>query len=756
MANYRNSVHESSSPVDSSQSGLLGEHTIRRSVIRIANDQKKLLDKKEAWAHEACNRQQWFNVPPEVLQNLKALHSRKLKARSSKVSSSLKGQQINAGPNDRGKDLSGSIPTTPQKGRANVRDNDHEGQDDKDDDDADETRSSSSWEESPEHHRHPPGATRFHEVDQEEVEREEILTQLPPDSSLPQPSASPSPKKTTFNDAPSSSLGPENDLELEIPAALDISAAPINKTAQQVAQPMLATPPSAQIVPCTYEDQDSPPTKDKIRQSKTRPVYKKVPELYRPPQTVRTTSSGSGLTRLWPSKPALVDSQCSTSTTDMSSSSIIPATHCEIPMAMDVDDPLPESSHNLAETSSIPERQKVSQVEEQVGVNTSSLETPQSTELRQASPEYIPPSPKIKYIPPPPTATTSASLLSQPIDKPESPFIEYTLKYPSYTGSLGDFVTACVYLQTLAGRRRLRPFLFDDFIRAWSEGYLPYVRECDESEPRTKALTALEWFNQIDDPPTYTKQVITAPVLERIVGFYPEEALSARGILRVSQKTTPEKTASKGKLTATGTLSLPGTGSQSSLKSSAPSIDRASQGGTSTVADILGEKAPEPSVPATSAVVHRAPSPPVIPPNRSTSELQKRTVPTTGLSRSLSEAAPTSHKRKPSNDDGFQVPAPKKVLSTSMVSSRPTSSSGASIRSDGSKATAVSAVPSSSIAGSSGRRRFADDPEKRRRKFAKFVKKNYRDQRRDSIVTSSAPPVGNNKTPTSGQRQEGR
>ncbi|KAK7748275.1 hypothetical protein SLS62_008735 [Diatrype stigma] len=779
MAKYPSPANAPSSPVDLSQSDFLGEHVIPRSVVKIAKDQQKLLDRKEAWAYEICKHRQQLYLPPAVFKNLEAFHARKLKARKSKApcsSHSSQERQVDGGHGDENQAPSSSNPETPPKDKTDDIDDDGN-QDAEDDGDSDDERlSHGSWPASPEDHRHPP-AVRPRAAEQEELERDEILTQLPPDSSPPRLSPSPPQRRPTFQKPLSSSPGPENELELEIPLALDDSVVPNAIPAQQAVEPMLATPPSAQIIPCTFQQHGLFSRKqDREGQNKQRPVYKKIPELYRPPKAPPTTSCGLGMTRLGPAKPSFTDTQTSTSTTDMSSSSIVPATHRDVPRATSTDDPSPESSHNppqLHETSELPSAQHI----EDKSSHPDPLESP---ELRHGSPEFIPPSPKLKPVSAPPVTTVQAPPLSpQPVKQPEAPFIEFTLKYPGYTGSISDFVTACAYLETLTGRRRLRPFLFDDFIRAWSEGYLPYVRGCDESDPPVKALNALQWFNEIEDPPVFTKQVVTPASLERILRFYPEEALSARGILRMPRQTTPEAAASKGTQAAKATQ--PGrTEPPASLKPGAASINRAPQRGTntSTVADILEEQVPaEASIPTTVRPAARPAAPPsrALPLNKSMDELprEKRPRPTTGeLPRSLSEAAATgtvttSHKRKPSggdddnNNSGFQVPAPKKkalsptpstaaaaiaaaatTKAASVAPSRPTSSSGGSFYSDVSRATTTTttgAVSSSGVV-AAGRRRFADDPEKRKRKLAKFAKK-FREQRKnnDSIVTSSAP-----------------
>ncbi|RYP19447.1 hypothetical protein DL765_003348 [Monosporascus sp. GIB2] len=583
-------------------------------------------------------------------------------------------------------------------------------------DDENEVRSELSWATSPERHHHPAKVR--------EVEQEQFLTQLPPRSSPPCPSTPSPPRQPALNDSPPSSLEPEDELELEVPAALDGPPSSVNKVAQRVAQPMLATPPSAQVVPCTFQLRDHLLTKEvKMGQDPKQPVYKEITELYRPSKNAITTSIGLSAARLGPSKPAFINAQSSMSTTD-TSSSIVPSTHREGPRGAEVPSTdLPDSSLDSPKPQPAKEPK----------VGTSSLETPNSPEFRRGSPKYIPPkSPKLAS--PPPLATTAPAPRSgkQPMGEPNGPFIEFSLKYPSYGGSISDFVTACMYLQTLAEKHKLRPFLFDDFIRAWSEGYLPYVRECDESEPPTKATTAIEWFNRIEEPPIFTKQVVMRPDLERIVDFYPEEALSARSILKLSQKGTPKET-----LTAA-------TASQPRAKQRLPSIDRAPGPAVPTVPENLERERPRGDTCNAPAAPQQASVARAISPSKPTNELQKRPRAAGGLTRSLSEAA--SHKRKPSED--FLVPAPKKASTSFSIAPRPESSDDGSVHSGGSRATAISAAPSTTTVGGT-KRRFGNEPEKRRQEFAKFLKKKR--PGRDNIVTSSMPV---SSTPTSGQKPQ--
>ena len=788
MATYSNSTTNrppSSSSADDLILELLGEHAIRRSVVRISTEQRKLLDGDAAWSHDYCRRHKCFNVPAQVLQDLKTSHSRRIiepePSREEEDSISPKKQHnvASQGSSEKERDGSESVATPEHYDEPERRPNTYTnpGNEEDEDGDEDETKTQVSWATSDDEHMHPPQA-------QIQDGHDEFQTQVPlrstpsdpsqvPPTLPPMPPPPPAiPDRSAANDIPSSSPGPEDELELEVPAALEVDVAPVNKGAQPGISSMLATPPSAQVVPCTYEPQEllvSPEREEKMKQKKKRPVYSKIPALYHPPKSAAATSLGTGMARMSPSKQAIIDTQ-SSSTTD-TSSSIIPATSLPIPSRDrpgDVVDPLPGSSLNRPASSleSLAPLGPREPIEPQY--NTSSLDGPIFSKPRQDSPVYVPPpSAKIPSSPPACTPAPGPEPVTQPAKQPEGPFIEFTIRYPQYTGSLNDFVVACTYLRKLAAKRRLRPYLFDDFVRAWSEGYRPYIRECDESNlPTTEVLTAIEWFNQLDGAPVFTKQILTVPELDRVLEFYPNEAPpSSKETHRIPGLAKPAEGATKGKEAAKSSLSTT-TGSQSSLKSSAPSIDRGyrgSQGGASTVAEVLDEEPPQagnfglpqppPPPPVPVPVPDRAQPTPARAPSKPMSEPPKRPS-STGLTRSLSEAASAPHKRKQPSADILLPPA-KKASTGVGPRGAPRSPSGSSARSDESRATTMTAGGGSG----STRRRYADDEEKRRLMFGMFLKKNRPKDGRlgkrhygEAGSVASSAPVNSNSTPTSGQK----
>ncbi|KAI9172233.1 hypothetical protein HJFPF1_01727 [Paramyrothecium foliicola] len=121
------------------------------------------------------------------------------------------------------------------------------------------------------------------------------------------------------------------------------------------------------------------------------------------------------------------------------------------------------------------------------------------------------------------------------------PFHAFALIYPAYTtsysGSVLKFVRACVCLDYLRQERALRDFLYDDFIRSFSAGYLAYVKDAG---PGQEPLPALEWYNIQSGSPKFTKMVVNKKNLDVILKTYPEEVAQARSVIMANTEPTEE------------------------------------------------------------------------------------------------------------------------------------------------------------------------------------------------------------------------
>ncbi|KAI1074303.1 hypothetical protein F5B20DRAFT_463681 [Whalleya microplaca] len=686
------SVAQSHFPPFSSPSDLLGDAQLHRRFVNIAKDQLELLDRAESWAQYLSRRPKGFvNVPPEVLQGLKESHVQKLHTIRSEKSIAPNRSRVDR--DDHGADKPEPTGAESQGFQSQPEDGD-------DDNDDDSGTVVSGWSVSPEHKRRPPRSGS-------EQAEQPFITQIP-QKSPPQPTVRTLPKCPAFNDFPSSSLGQEDELELEVPNAISDSVPPVGKTGVQI----IATPPSAQIVPCTFEQPEQSPEKPNPKQ-KTRPKQRKypgLPELYCPQNNgSASTHLNTGLTKTKPTGLSLTDVQSSTSTAN-TSSSIIPST-----------------MHDETTSKRIPawHRDQEPLSSKEVQASHESIESGNSLQTRQRSPEFKPSSPHFKSSPPVrPTSRPTPQSHHQESPPPPSPFIRYTVTYPSYVGSISDFVTACVYIQTQ--KRRLRTSLYDDFIRAWAEGYLQYVKDCDNSEPPVKALNAIGWYNEIDDDPLFTSRIVTRQNLESVINFYPDELRDAQNVLGLSPNPTPEVTQAPSAMQPMKELEPDMTmiTISDTVNPAKPSRDLTEPG----IQDGLPSLVP----PAINATIPQHQGQDILSLHKSMSAIEKGPRGPKGLTRSLSEA--TSHKRKASDDPGST--APKKV---------PTSfdkSDCASLTSEHSMTTVRSSVAPSYKPGEP--MKYADNLDKRSRKFKNFVKR-----QKDRIASSA--PVTN--TPTSAQRQ---
>ncbi|KAI3319336.1 hypothetical protein HD806DRAFT_290878 [Xylariaceae sp. AK1471] len=715
--NLESALNIASSTPDSSPADVLGDTKIRRPLVKIASDQKQLLDRHESWASFLGRRPNGFvNVPPQVLEQLKTSYSRQ-RQRQVAESQKLAESTIRTGDDTNVPEPSGSQSPSPPCVAREAEDSD-----DGDGDNNEDGWEKISWPPTP----NPP--VRSHRVESEEPSQP-FITQLPEKSPL-QPTVLTSPEHHKLPEFPQSSQEPEDELELEVPAALAYNPMPINKSAL----PMLATPPSAQIVPCSIEQsmqsvststsaRSDPQSKSKSR----KPIYKPVPEFYRPPKQGAVSSHLD--TNIVSVKDVTAPNQIidikSSASIGNTSSSIIPSTS---------DDHSIESQKHAPAWDVRPAQIST------CDTNLSSENHHSPLASRPRSPIYIPPSPsRVVYSPQPPVTITHPATPPAIVSKSwEAPFDHYTVTYPNYGGTIQDFITACIYIQLQY--RRIRTSLYDDFIRAWVEGYLPYVRACDEAQPPKKALRAIDWYNEIDDDPMFTSRVVTRKNLQSILNFYPNELQIARRALGIPFKQAPsEHPVSNGHAEPyaqeTGvSLHLP--------------THKLQLKGKDLVEKLVEAEARVPKLPPIAK--------PAIPPfpadqhiqaHKSFGGIESRRAESKGLTRSLSETM--SHKRKSTSEFHSEGTKRRSLGLTLSAHNEMWSDSGSTVsnHSERSRGTARSSVaPESTAAKGQNMRNANDAEERRRRRLAKHFKKQMAE--RESIASSA--PISN--TPTSGQR----
>lgn len=508
-------VKTNSSTVDSSFPDVIGDDKIRRSLLKIPSDQKDLLFREQTWAHALGQRPNGFvNVPPHVLEQVKALHvRRKQEATKAKTEEPI---------SDAENDADVPEPSGSQSSASPLVKGDENGDKGMGDRHLSEPASRiSSRNTSP----------VSHGINDKEPSQP-FITQLSDKSPIRPTFVPSSPEHSKIPEFPSSPAD-DDELEIEVPAALAYNPAPINRSAL----PMFATPPSAQVVPCTFEQsmegavatsstEAHPGNKNKAKKH----IYKPVPELYRGPQ--RDTPTSHLTTNAGPPEATSTfeksPKEKSSSAADTESSSIIPSTlehrgseRTKPVVARDVR-PAPTLAHTNNATTINPH-------------------IPAALSVKSLAPTSISSPGMIRHPQPPTYAAQTAVRTATGPKTWEAPFVQYTVTYPGYNGTIQDFVTACIYIQLQS--RRIRTSLYDDFIRAWSDGYLPYVNECDESRPPRKPLRAIDWYNDIDDDPLFTSRVVTRHNLKPLLNCYPDEVEMARSSLGLSPRQGPRTSA---------------------------------------------------------------------------------------------------------------------------------------------------------------------------------------------------------------------
>ncbi|KAL7927201.1 hypothetical protein ACQKWADRAFT_279829 [Trichoderma austrokoningii] len=123
------------------------------------------------------------------------------------------------------------------------------------------------------------------------------------------------------------------------------------------------------------------------------------------------------------------------------------------------------------------------------------------------------------------------------ISKSGDPYVAFTTTYPDYatvhSGNLLSFIEACCHLNELQGKRLIREYLFDDFIRAWS-GYLKYALREGPSH-----LPAIEWFNDLRGPILFNRMCVRGNNLDTVLGAYPEEVARIQAAMNQSRQKRP-------------------------------------------------------------------------------------------------------------------------------------------------------------------------------------------------------------------------
>ncbi|KAF7537648.1 hypothetical protein G7054_g3511 [Neopestalotiopsis clavispora] len=511
------------SQFSSSAPDLLDKTRLPGQIFRIQKKQQELLDKADSWAQYLARQPKpGANLPTEVLENLRGFYRREKQAAALAETSlhSLREEQRNIHQDDDFKSQASRSSSVVSKNAP------EEGED---------AGTPMTWSPSPgpddnftrEEPNSPAPSSPISQVhhddhDGGEGEQQAFMSQIPAYSPLLQPTVNEAKTQQSarpvFNDFPSSSLGADEELEVVAPNAL-VEEQPAPKKSSQ----LNPTPPSAQVqVPCTFDANSfvtERPCKDlaSIQTVQERLARKNQAAPARPislPQIVNQAAD-------------VPDSQSSMD----SNSSVIPATNFAQQQRSPVRSlRMQPIKSTIKETPRLHPRPILQPTIEESSPPPPSPPPPPplpeniapaqgSSNDNTAMPEVGPGSPRMVLSSPGGPPKSAMPFVSQEAISSEtswSPFVDYCVAYPSYTGSLTDFVSACLCIP----KRRLATYQYDDFIRAWKEGYLSYVQESEEG-----ALVAIDWYLDIaeDLPLAYQAKIVTKDNLKRVLEAYPEE-----------------------------------------------------------------------------------------------------------------------------------------------------------------------------------------------------------------------------------------
>lgn len=459
----------STSAVPTWSPDLNSETRIYRRFAQIPKQQQRLLDDEDAWTASARN------VPDDILREL----------RDAKAASQAQKKPPSAPPPQQ----TPGCPATPSQSQSQhversrkppAKEQDsttydsqqfaaHESEDDE--------KPISNWSQSPDEHLRPRVA-----LEKEALEELELPRTSPHFRVL-----TPRPKAVLpFNcvDAPlSASSQASSQLQIEAPQAItDVPNGPkapgmldawkpVRNPAMVAASvalvPLEPTPPSAQIIPCTYSTQGSPM---KGQETKRQRLMKNPADRFASPEPYKPTTSHPVLTSTLPSSLVLSS----------------PFKEPQLSASADtrIDSQLTASTKSPSQTW----KAKVVETHRNPMTDLNLVQLNSTVDK------------------PPPNGPTS-----------QVPFTAFLVAYPHIECSLHSFIRALICVKNLQGRRALPEFLYDDFIRVFCGDYLDYIRGRPTEDPDTKTLSAIQWYNENVTSPVCTKRVITRTNLDSVL-----------------------------------------------------------------------------------------------------------------------------------------------------------------------------------------------------------------------------------------------
>jgi len=465
---------------------LNSETRIYRRFVQIPKQQQRLLDDDDAWAASARN------VPDDILRELREAKAAELRAVASQVqkkpSPALPPQPTPECPatplpsQSRHVECFQNPPEREQDSRYDSQQTvarHIKGNEENEDDD----KSFIDWSQSPDEHIRPRVAPGKKPIDNSEIPR--ASSHFP--VSTPRHNAIL--RSEYANAPPSTSSQASSQLQIEAPQAItDVPNGPMAQSIPDVwnparnsvtvgssaaLAPLEPTPPSAQIVPCTYSTQGSPMKSQGIKRQR---LMKNPADRFISPE---------------PHKPA---------TSDPVLTLILPSSH-------NLGSPVKEPKLSASADTRTDSQLTVSTKSPSQTWKAEVAETPQGTMI-----DLNPIRSNSTVERPPPNGPTS-----------QVPFTAFFVAYPHIECSLRSFIRALICVKNLQSRRALPEFLYDDFIRVFCGDYLDYVRGRSTGDSDTKTLSAIHWYNENVSSPVCTRCVITRTSLDNILETHADE-----------------------------------------------------------------------------------------------------------------------------------------------------------------------------------------------------------------------------------------
>ncbi|KAL2675442.1 hypothetical protein Neosp_011627 [[Neocosmospora] mangrovei] len=506
----------------------------RRNLTNIPRDQKELLEDSDSWAVDLKNTPHGLaHVPGHVLKTVKEAYT------------AQKATTDNSTPKSRKRNGSAVASTSSKRMRNGITHTPRE--------ESEESAQSSpereiSWEPSP---TRPGPSKSIHVAIKTAMVQSSMIQETPKAARGPPPK-----RLSPFEPSEDES---DNELETEIPQGMPQPGAPVNRTAARLepAAPVpmpisskpMATPPCAQ--PSNPTQPTIPNTVVVPRETCQELAATKKRQSRRIFKGINVGDTEKKVHHMPNRLPATKTFATVESSIPTSSDPVIPATLKSTATQESVIQSIEEneSDHDANESVRSDDEPPVAEASNREGESImQSIEAPEvhqnaKTPMKQSSQKPVAAQqsdaqPKVETSPMQVNGRQgSQSNVCPPLcigpSASKEPYEVFLHHYPMFAeddwgrkeaGTKMSFVIACVYLNWLRRRKKLRDYLYDDFIRAFTEDYKEYV---ESAKDKQKTLVAIEWFNKLSEKPTYSQYVVNRGNLSFILKSYPEEVAKA-------------------------------------------------------------------------------------------------------------------------------------------------------------------------------------------------------------------------------------